>query len=187
MASGLPLRVVSSAVGRSPSWLSRVERGAIAGVSLDELIVVGAAAGIKVWVGTYPGERAIADAPQLQLLRRLRERIGPAWTWQFEVPLPMAGDRRAADAVIRQGSSVVMVEAFTRLADAQAQLRAVNLKARDIGLRRVVVAVNITDANRRALSAAAEVLAAGFPLGTRATLAALSAGREPGANGLVLL
>ncbi len=123
MASGLPLRVVSASVGRSASWLSRVERGRVTAVSLEDLVVVGAAAGIKVWLGTYPGERAIADAPQLQLLRRLRQRIGPDWTWQFEVPLPVARDRRAADALIRRGDVAVMVEAFTRLADAQAQLR----------------------------------------------------------------
>ena len=89
MASGLPLRVVSASVGRSASWLSRVERGRVSTVSLDDLVVVGAAAGIKVWLGTYPGERVIADAPQLELLRRLRQRIGPDWTWQFEVPVPI--------------------------------------------------------------------------------------------------
>jgi hypothetical protein len=187
MASGLPLRVVSASVGRSASWLSRVERGRVTAVSLEDLVVVGAAAGIKVWLGTYPGERAIADAPQLELLRRLRQRIGPDWTWQFEVPLPVARDRRAADALIRRGDVAVMVEAFTRLADAQAQLRAVRVKARDLGVGRVVVVVNVTEANRRALGAAVDVLAVSFPLGTRATLAALSAGRDPGANGLVLL
>jgi hypothetical protein len=159
----------------------------VATVSLEDLVVVGAAAGIKIWLGTYPAERVIADAPQLELLRRLRQRIGPDWTWQFEVPLPLARDRRAADALIRRGQVAVMIEAFTRLADAQAQLRAVHVKARDLGVPRVVVVVNVTEANRRALGAAADVLAGSFPLGTRATLAALSAGRDPGANGLVLL
>ncbi len=61
------------------------------------------------------------------------------------------------------------------------------MKARDLGVGRVVVVVNVTEANRRALGAAVDVLAVSFPLGTRATLAALSAGRDPAANGLVLL
>jgi transcriptional regulator with XRE-family HTH domain len=187
MASGLPLRAVSGAVGRSESWLSRVERGLIESVTLDELVVAGAAAGLKVWIGTYPGERAIVDAPQLQLLRRLRARIGPAWSWQFEVPVPISRDRRAADAVIRRNGVAIMIEAYTRLADAQAQLRSVNLKLRDLGLSRMVVVVAGTHANRRALVIAAPVLASNFPLGTRATLVALAAGRDPGAHGLVVL
>jgi transcriptional regulator with XRE-family HTH domain len=54
MASGLPLRVVSASVGRSASWLSRVERGRVSTVSLEDLVVVGAAAGIRVWLGTDP-------------------------------------------------------------------------------------------------------------------------------------
>lgn len=150
-------------------------------------MVVGAAAGVKVWVGTFPAERAIFDAPQLDLLRRFRARVGEAWTWSFEVVLPIAGDRRAADAVLRRGPTTVMVEAFTRISDAQAQLRAVHVKARDLGVERVVVVVAATRVNRRALAVAAGVLAADFPLSTRRTLVALRAGRDPGANGVVLL
>jgi transcriptional regulator with XRE-family HTH domain len=187
MAAGLPQRSVSSAVGHHASWLSRVERGSMRSVTVEDLVVVGAAAGLKVWIAAYAAERAIVDAPQILLLRRLRGRIGEHWAWQFEVVLPAAGDQRAADAVIRRGSTTIMIEAFTRLADAQAQLRRVHVKARDLGIERVVVVVAATNANRRALASAADVLAASFPLSTRPTLAALAAGRDPGANGLVLI
>ncbi len=101
--------------------------------------------------------------------------------------VPIAQDLRAADAVIQSGTVRIMVEAFTRLADAQAQLRAVHVKARDMGIGRVVIVVAATKANRRALAEAASVLAADFPLGTKATLAALTAGRDPGANGVVVI
>lgn len=80
-----------------------------------------------------------------------------------------------------------MIEAFTRLADAQAQLRAVRLKARDLGIGRLVVVVGESLANRRALGEAGHVLADAFPLSTRRTLAALAAGRDPGADGIVVL
>jgi len=89
--------------------------------------------------------------------------------------------------VIRTASTVVMIEAFTRLADAQAQLRAVQAKARDMGIGRVVLVIAATHANRNGLDMAADVVAADFPLGTRAVLSALGAGRDPGANGIVLL
>ena len=181
------MREVSRAVGRSTSWLSRVERGLVRSVSLDELVLVGSAVGIKLWITTFPAERAIRDAPQLALLRRFRARIGEGWQWSYEVVVPMACDKRAAEVVIRVASAVVMIEAFTRFADAQAQLRAVLLKARDMGIDRVVIVVAATRANREALALAGDVLAADFPLDTRAVLRALSAGRDPGANGIALV
>lgn len=187
LAAGLPLRVVSRPIGRSASWLSRVERGLVPSVTVDELIVACAAVGLKLWITTFAAERAIRDAPQLALLRRFRERIGEGWDWSYEVIVPIARDQRAADAVIRAGSAVVMIEAFTRLADAQSQLRAVLLKARDIGIGRIIIVVAGSRANRLALDLAADVLASDFPLRTRTVLRALAGARDPGANGIVVL
>jgi hypothetical protein len=178
---------VGRAIGRSAAWISRAERGLVASIGFDDLIVLSAAVGLKLWATTFPAERAIHDAPQLNLLRRFRARVGEGWRWSFEVIIPIAHDLRAADAVLESGAVRVMVEAFTRLADAQAQLRAVQLKARDLGINRVVIVVAATSVNRRALAEAASVIAADFPLGTRATLAALAAGRDPGANGIVVV
>ena len=187
LAAGLPLDQVGRPINRSASWISRVERGMVASVRLDDLIILGAAVGLKVWVTTFASERAIHDAPQLALLRRFRARIGEDWQWTYEAPVPIQRDQRAADAVIRTASAVVMIEAFTRLADAQAQLRAVQAKSRDMGIERVILVIAATHANRRALALAADVVASGFPLRTRAVLSALAAGRDPGANGMVLL
>lgn len=187
MASGLRMVDVGEAVGRSASWVSRVERGLVPNVTFDELVVLAAAVGLRLWATTYPAERAIRDAPQLELLRRFRSRIGALWRWSYEVVVPLPGDRRAADAVIRCGSVVVMIEAFTRLADAQAQFRALLIKARDMGLDRIVIVVADTHANRAALTVAADVVAANFPISTRSTLAALRAGRDPGANGIAFI
>jgi transcriptional regulator with XRE-family HTH domain len=187
LASGLRMTDVGRAIGRSAAWISRAERGLIASIGFDDLIVLGAAVGLKLWATTFPAERAIHDAPQLLLLRRFRARVGEMWRWSFEVVVPIARDQRAADAVMEATGATVMVEAFTRLSDAQGQLRAVLLKARDMGISRVVIVVAATKANRRAMSEAATMLAAEFPLGSRATLAALVAGRDPGANGTVLI
>jgi transcriptional regulator with XRE-family HTH domain len=187
LASGLRMTDVGRAIGRSAAWISRAERGLIASIGFDDLIVLGAAVGLKLWATTFPAERAIHDAPQLLLLRRFRARVGEMWRWSFEVVVPIARDQRAADAVMEAAGARIMVEAFTRIADAQAQLRAVQIKARDMGISRVVIVVAATKANRRAMSEAATMLAAEFPLGSRATLAALVAGRDPGANGTVLI
>jgi len=187
LAAGLRMRDVGHAIGRSASWVSRAERGLLVRVSYVELSVLAAAVGLKMWTTTFPSERLLRDAPQLRLLQRFRARIGEGWRWTFEVVLPDRLDQRAADAVIRNPSGAVMIEAFTRLADAQSQLRAVHLKARDLGVGRVVIVLAESAANRRALAEAADVIAADFPLGTRAVLRALSEGRDPGANGIVVL
>jgi transcriptional regulator with XRE-family HTH domain len=186
-AAGLRLSDVATAIDRSVAWVSRAERGLLPEVSLDELVVLSAAVGLKLWAATYPAARAIRDAPQLALLHRFRERIGDLWLWSYEVVVPIAGDQRAADAVIRRDTLRIMVEAFTRLTDAQAQLRSVLLKARDLGVDRIVIVIAATHANRRALELAAESLSADFPLDTRAVLRALERGADPGANGIVLI
>jgi transcriptional regulator with XRE-family HTH domain len=187
IGSGLSLKSVGRAIRRSASWVSRAERGLIAALTFDDLYVLGSAVGLKVWTSTFPAERAIQDEPQLKLLRRFRARIGESWTWKYEVVVPIVGDRRAADAVIAHGTAKAMIEAFTRFADAQAQIRAVLVKARDLGTDRVILVVAATHTNRNALAMASDVIAADFPLSTRATLAALADGRDPGANGLVVL
>jgi transcriptional regulator with XRE-family HTH domain len=187
LAAGLRISDVGRAIGRSATWVSRVERGTTASVPFDELLVLCAAVGLRLWVATYAAERAIHDAPQLALLRRFRARAGEMWAWSYEVIVPIVRDQRAADAVIRLGPAVILIEAFTRLADAQAQFRAVLLKARDMQIGRVIIVLAATHANRRALAAASDVVAAEFPLGTRAVLKALCEGRDPGANGIVVI
>ena len=187
LAAGLRLADVARAIGKSIAWVSRVEHGMVATVTVDELVLLSAAVGLKLWVSNFAAARAIRDAPQLHLLRRFRARVGELWSWSYEVIVPIARDQRAADAVIRCDAVVIMIEAFTRLADAQAQLRSVLLKSRDMGIGRVIVVVAATPANRRALLAAADVISTSFPLGTRAVLNALSAARDPGANGIVVI
>jgi hypothetical protein len=135
----------------------------------------------------YPAGGGLRDAAQLDLLRRLRARIGDRWSWQLEAPLNIAGDLRAFDALLANPNATIAVEAITRLRDAQAQLRAATLKQRDSNVRRLVLLIKATQHNREALASAADVLATSFPLGTRATLKALSDGTDPADNGIVLL
>ena len=79
------------------------------------------------------------------------------------------------------------MEAITRLRDAQAQLRAATRKQRDGQATCLVILIKASEANRAALATAADLLATTFPLGTRTTLGALTAGDDPGQNGIVVL
>lgn len=50
--------------------------------------------------------------------------------------MPLAGDLRAADALVSIPNCRIVVEVITRLADFQAQLRAARRKQRDLGAHR---------------------------------------------------
>jgi hypothetical protein len=156
-------------------------------LALTDLARHGAAVGLKLHARFYPAGGGLRDAAQLDLLRRLRARIGDRWNWQLEAPLNIPGDLRAFDALLIRPDAAIAIEAITRLRDAQAQLRAAALKQRDGKVPRLVLLIKATQHNREALASAADVLATTFPLATRQTLAALSQGLDPGNNGIVLL
>jgi transcriptional regulator with XRE-family HTH domain len=187
LASGVGVRDVARSIGMSKSHVTRVELGLVRDLSIAGTARHAAAVGLRLHARLYPEGGGLRDAAQLDLLRRFRARIGDRWSWQLEAPLPIPGDLRAFDALLTRGDARVAVEAITRLRDAQAQLRAASLKQREGSVARLVVLLAATHHNREALASAAEVLATTFPLGTRATLAALSQGKDPGDDGMVLL
>ena len=186
MSRGLRQSDVARGAKSSHAHVSRLERG-VGPTSIADLSRHGAVVGLRLYARFYPTGGGLRDAAQLDLLRRFRARIGDRWRWQLEAPLNVPGDLRAFDALLTRGDLHVAVEAVTRLRDAQAQLRGAALKQRDGTVRRLVLLISATHHNRRALAVAGDVIATAFPLSTRATLVALTAGQDPGDNGIVLL
>ena len=92
-----------------------------------------------------------------------------------------------ADILLISGHLRIVVEVITRLADAQAQIRAAQLKARDLDATRLVIVLAATHANRDALNSVRDALGRAFSLDTRGVMAALAAGRDPGRDAIVLL
>ena len=103
------------------------------------------------------------------------------------MPLPIPGDLRAWDAVIGPARAPTAVEAETRLADLQAMKRRISRKQRDGAMPRVVILLSDSEANRHALAVGRESLRHDYPLDTREVMAALAEGRQPAANGIVIL
>jgi hypothetical protein len=180
-------REVGAALGASHSHVSRVELGQNKGYGLTDLCRHAAVVGLKPWVALYPRVARPLDHAQLQLLARLRSRISSSWKVVLEATVPVQGDLRAADALLIGAGVRCMVEVITRLADFQAQLRAAHRKQRDIGAERLIFVVAGTTTNRRAVAEAGSAVRDAFPLDTKATLRALAAGIDPGADGLVLI
>jgi hypothetical protein len=167
--------------------VSRLERAAATNVSVRQLVRVGAVLGLDASIRFYPGGDPIRDAAHVALLARLRARLQPGLRWRTEVPLPIAGDRRAWDAVIAGPGWTIGVEAETRLRDVQAVLRRTALKGRDGELDGVLLLVADTRSNRAAIRTAGGPPLEGFPLRQRDVLDALRTGNRPDADGLVIL
>jgi len=185
--SGMRQADVARLLGTSKSRVCRVEHGQVLTLNIPYLARHAAAVGLKPYLKLYPLGRRLLDKPQLDLLGRLRQRLHPSWTWETEVPIPLPGDLRSGDCRIAIPGCGILVEAYTRFADYQSQTAAAARKKRDLGAERLIVLLGATHANRRALAEAAAVADGSFPMRTKATLAALSEGRDPGADAMVIL
>ena len=182
----LTLRQLAASIGVSASEICRRELGQ-ARFSGEQLAVHAAAIGLRLSVKLWPVGGGIRDAGQVRYIAAFVARVGRAWSITLEAPIPIAGDLRAVDVLLAAGSVRVAVEVVTRLADLQAQVRAAELKARDIGATRLVIVVAGTRANRTALAEARGGLAGAFDLDTRRVMADLAAGRDPGRDAIVVL
>jgi transcriptional regulator with XRE-family HTH domain len=187
ISAGMRQADVARQLGTSTSRICRVEHGQIATLRLPDLARHAATVGLTLSVKLYPLGRRPLDRPQLDLLGRFKQRLHPAWSWRTEVPIPIAGDLRSGDCIIAIPGCTILVEAYTRFSDYQAQTASAARKKRDLGADRLIILVGASHANRRALAAASSVSAGSFPLGTKATLNALADGRDPGADAIVFL
>jgi len=172
----------------SHAQVGRLERGLVRGASIDQFSRLAAVLGLDLSVRMFPVGDPVRDEAQLALLERLRRRIHPALGWQTEVPMPIPGDRRAWDAVIRTPDVRIAVEAVTRLRDIQDIERRISLKQRDSDTDHVILLLANTRANRAArVGAAGRSLLRAFPIEPRHALDALAKGLDPGGSAILAL
>ena len=183
----LTLTQLGIAIGVSASEICRRELGRTPRLNGEKLAVHAAAVGLRLSVKLYPLGGGVRDAAQARYVATFVARVGRPWSVTLEAPIPIPGDLRAADVLLTRGSVRIAVEVITRLADLQAQIRAGQLKSRDIGATRLIIVAAGTHANRNALAATRGALAAAFDLDTRRLMADFAAGRDPGRDGIVVL
>jgi transcriptional regulator with XRE-family HTH domain len=195
---GLPIQAVAGATGLSPSEVSRIERGRVAGVPLLTLSRLSGAVGLDLVTREYPGPRPIRDASQAELLGGFRDRLHRSIRWATEVPLPIRGDQRAWDAVITGylttsgerapgGTWRYGIEAETSPRDAQALLRRTQLKHRDGGLDGFLIVMPDSRHTRTFCRAASVEISEACPISGARALELLRAGLDPGGNAVILL
>ena len=183
----LSIELVASAVGISPSELSRIERARAEWVSVILLSRLCAVAGLDLAVRAYPGGAPLRDARHGKLLGRFHGAIHPEIRWGSEVPLPNPGDQRAWDAVIRGDDWRYGVEAELNPLDGQALLRRLTLKQRDGMVDGVILLIPDTRQARLFKREFAELLATQFPVRGSVALKRLAAGVDPSGSALIVL
>lgn len=151
------------------------------------MAVHAAAVGLRLSVKLWPAGGGVRDAAQARYIAAFVARVGRLWNVVLEAPIPLPGDLRAVDVVLDRGHIRIAVEVMTRLADLQAQVRAAQIKARDVEATRLMLVVAGTHANRRSLAATRSTLVAAFDLDTRRLIVELAAGRDPGRDGILVL
>jgi transcriptional regulator with XRE-family HTH domain len=184
---GVTQRQVGEAIGVSASEISRRELGRSTRLTGEKLSIHAAAVGLKVWVKLFPVGGGTRDSAQARYVAAFVARVGKRWRVTLEAVVPARGDLRAVDVLLASDAIRIAVEVITRLGDLQAQIRAAQLKARDIGAHRLVLVVADTHANARALGEARTMLASSFELDTRRVMRELTAGRDPGRDAIVML
>ena len=184
--AGVSQDTLGLAVGLSGSEVGRVERGDAEWLTVMHASELLAAVGLSLWAKAFPEGPPLRDAGHLRLLADFEARLAPTVHCHREWPIPTDGDRRAIDLLLTGLPRSVGVEAETVLEDLQGLERDVHLKQRDADLEVMLILVRGSPRNRRILRDA-DALRRAFPLETRHVLAALSAGRDPGGNGIVIL
>ena len=152
-------------------------------VQLSQLL---ACVGLELSLRAYPAGRGIRDDAQAAVLERFASLVVPPWSWATEVPMPIPGDLRAWDGVLR-GVCKIGVDAETRIRDLQAVDRRVMLKLRDSELDRALIVVPDTRSNRAMLASTAPSLESNYPIPGRVALQALRDGRDPGGNAIIVV
>jgi transcriptional regulator with XRE-family HTH domain len=185
LAHGLNQAVVGQMVGTSGSTISRIERGLVARVEFVLLARLCAAVGLSLQARVFPAGQPVRDVAHLALLEQFRALLHRSLRWLAEVPLPIAGDRRAWDAVAA-GVVTIGIEAETHIRDVQAAERRLLLKKRDGGVDRVVLLLANTRWHRHLLRAHPELWQT-FPIPPATALARLTAGQDPGGDAIILL
>lgn len=185
---GLSQEAVARTAKTSRATVGRIEQARLDGVSINQLARLLAVVGRELSARAYPAGQPVRDVAHLALIDRLRRAVDRSVAWHFDVPLGLAGDQRAWDAVMSVGNARVAVEAETRLRDIQAVQRRVGRKKLDCpGISAVVLLLAATRHNHHVFREFREALLADFPVEPGVLLRALAAGRDPGGSGVLLL
>ncbi len=186
--AGISQDQLATSVGWSQGRYSRFERR----VGLDEVSFVEAASvaallGLELSAALHVDGQPIRDAGHQALIGRFLATVSAAWRVVREAPLPLPGDRRSWDLLLRLPGQLVGAEAETRIRDVQRLVRHVRERERDGGADAIVIVLSDSRANRLLVGQLREALGPGYATPPRQIWRALRTGQPLPGSGVVLV
>ncbi len=156
-------------------------------LSLVRIAEIASLLGLELAASLHPIGDPIRDRGHQALLARFRTRLSPSIRVVAEAPLPLPGDRRSWDMLLRIVDQLVGLEAETRVRDVQSLTRHVRERERDGGVDELLLVLAESVVNRRLLPQLLDALGPRFSTSPRAVLRALGEGRPiPGSSVLLI-
>lgn len=181
-------RTLAADLGCSQSEVWRLEHLVrVNDVSLVRMCELASLLGLELGASLHLIGDPVRDKGHVALLSRLCALLADAFRVMYEAPLPLPGDRRSWDLLLRHPEQLIGIEAETRIRDMQYLVRHVRERERDGGVDEIVLLLAESTANRRMLSSLREMLGDRFATPPRGILAALRSGSRVPGSGVVLL
>ena len=174
----------------SQSTICRIEANELDGVTVSRLSEMASILGLELAMTLHPVGDPIRDKGQQALGSRLDAVLSPQWFGTSEALLPMPGDLRSWDRLLRlRGPEpcLVGVDLETRIRDVQALVRRTRLRERDGGVDHILIVLSDSATNRRLVGELRQALGPAYSTSPRAILAALRAGRPFPGSGVILI
>jgi transcriptional regulator with XRE-family HTH domain len=180
-------RAMAANLGWSQTRYWRFENEGSEGPSIVEISTVASLLGRELSASLFEIGDSVVDRGHQELIARFRTLLSSQVNVVAEVPLPVPGDRRSWDLLLRLHDQLIGVEAETRIRDIQANVRRIRGRERDGGVDESVIVLSDTRRNRDLVDELRQALGPRFDTSPRTLLAALRAGRRLAGSGLVMV
>ena len=191
VTAGVGQSAVATALGTSQANYWRIEAGQVAAISVERLAEMASVLGLELSMGLHPIGETVRDKGQLALARRFESPLSPRWRVTSETLLPMPGDLRAWDKLLRLRDEVpphlVGVDLETRIHDMQALVRRTRLRERDGQVDVILLVLSDSATNRRLVDELRTMLGPSYATSSRSLLGALRRGVRLGGSGVILI
>jgi hypothetical protein len=191
MNAGVSVRALADDLRWSASATTRFLAGQLQDVRVIQLSEMASVLGYEISLGLHPIGEPIRDKGQRALGTRFDAMLSTDWTVTDEAPLPIAGDLRAWDKLLRLKDSsppyLVGIDLETRVTDIQALVRRTRLRERDGGADKILIVLGDSATNRRLVNDLRASLGDAYKTPPRAILRAARSGQRLVGSGVVLI
>lgn len=191
VANGISQRTMASELGISQPQYWRVESGKVDEVSLARLCEIASVLGLEPSLALHPIGDPVRDKGQQAVAKRLEGILSSAWSVTSETLLPLPGDTRSWDKLLRLlGAPVrhlVGVDIESRIYDIQGLVRRTRLRERDGGVDAILIVLSDSATNRRLADQLRDALGPEYASSNRALRGALRRGEVLPGSGVVLI